>query len=65
VDAKVREYLNAGSPLIWVVNPQTRGIHVYHADGSVELLREEEALTAPEILPDLRCVADLFRPASS
>jgi Uma2 family endonuclease len=61
LDAKVDEYLAAGVPLVWVVNPETRAVHVYRAGGSVERLSEEDELTAPEVVPDLRCrVADLF-----
>jgi Uma2 family endonuclease len=64
VDAKIQEYLAAGVPLVWVVNPEVRTIHIYRGDGSVERLREDEELTAPELLPELRCrVADLFTPA--
>lgn len=65
IETKVGEYLAAGFPLVWVVYPQSRTLHVYRADGSVERLREEETLTAPEWLPELRCaVADLFTPPS-
>lgn len=61
VDAKVLDYLAAEVPLVWVVNPQTRTVHVYRAEGSVERLREEDELTAPDLLPELRCrVVDLF-----
>ena len=28
VDTKVEEYLRAGVPLVWVVNPETRVLHV-------------------------------------
>jgi Uma2 family endonuclease len=60
VDAKVEEYLAAGVPLVWVVNPQVRTVHVYRND-SVERLREGDVLTVPELIPELRCrVADLF-----
>src|SRR4051812_14896049 len=65
VEAKVLEYLAAGVPLVWVVNPQARTIHIYRADGSVERLLEESELTAPELLPDLHYkVAELFTPGS-
>jgi Uma2 family endonuclease len=61
VDTKVEEYLAAGVPLVWVVNPQVRTVHVYRTDNSVERLREGQVLTAPELLPEFRCqVADLF-----
>jgi len=65
IDTKVQEYLSAGVSLVWVVNPRARTIHIYRADGTVELLQENGVLTAPELLPDLRCpVADLFTPAT-
>lgn len=65
VDAKVREYLAVGVPLVWVVNPRARTIHVYRADGTVDLLLENAVLTASELLPSLRYrVADLFVPAA-
>jgi Uma2 family endonuclease len=60
-DAKVEEYRAAGVPLVWVVNPETRTVHVYRADRTVERLGEADELTAPEMIPDLRCkVVDLF-----
>lgn len=66
VDTKVQEYLAAGVPLVWVVNPRVRTIQIYRADGTVERLTEDASLTAPELLPDLRCrVADLFTPATT
>jgi len=61
VDAKVEEYLAAGVPLVWVVNPETRVVSVYRRDGTVERLGENDELTAPELLPELRCrLAALF-----
>lgn len=66
VETKVQEYLNAGVPLVWVVNPQVRTVHIYRGDGTVERLREDATLTAPELLPDLHCrVSDLFTPAAA
>ncbi|MGV3720965.1 MAG: Uma2 family endonuclease [Actinomycetota bacterium] len=65
LDTKVQEYLAAGVPLVWVVNPRVRTIHIYHADGAVERLQEDAALTAPELLPALNIrVAELFTPAT-
>lgn len=65
VDTKVQEYLNAGVPLVWVVNPHVPTIHIYRADGTVERLPEDATLTAPEVLPELRYrVADLFTRAT-
>ncbi|MFN3650305.1 MAG: Uma2 family endonuclease [Armatimonadota bacterium] len=61
IDLKVEEYLRAGVPLVWRVNPELRAVHVYRADGTVERLGDEDELTAPELIPDLRCrVGALF-----
>lgn len=61
VETKVEEYLQAGFPLVWVVNPRVRTIHIYCADGTVQRLQEDAVLTAPELLLGLRCrVADRF-----
>ncbi len=65
VDAKVSEYLTAGIPVVWVVNPDARTVQVYHADHSFERLQETDELTLPELLPEFRCrVAALFAPAA-
>jgi Uma2 family endonuclease len=61
VDAKVSEYLAAGVPLIWVVNPETRTVLVLRSDRSGVRLEESDELTAAKLLPGFSCrVADLF-----
>ena len=61
VDAKVLEYLRAGFPMIWVVNPESRTIHVYRLDGTCSWLREEDELRGDDVIPGFVCrVADLF-----
>ena len=44
VDAKVQEYLSAVVPLVWVVNPQTRSVHIYQGSGPVQRLQEDDEL---------------------
>jgi len=61
VQQKVRDYLDAGSRLVWLVAPQAKTVTVYRADGSARLLREQEALDGEEVLPGLTIpLADLF-----
>jgi Uma2 family endonuclease len=61
VDGKVQEYLTAGIPLIWVVNPETRTVQVTRRDGSGVRLGERDELTAEGLLPEFSCrVAELF-----
>src|SRR5205814_10386571 len=68
VDAKVVEYLNAGVPLVWVINPEARTVRIHRHDGSASWLREKDELSGEDVLPGFRCrVADIFpkRPAPS
>jgi Uma2 family endonuclease len=63
VDAKVREFLEAGARLVWVVNPETRTVEVHRAHGQGTILREQDELAGEDVLPGFRCrVADLFQP---
>lgn len=58
---KIRDFLNAGIPLIWVVNPDTRDVQVIRADGTGALLKVGDTLDGGAILPGFSCpVAALF-----
>ncbi len=61
VGRKAEEYLEAGTPLVWIINPDARTVLVYRADGSIIGLRENDELTGDPVLPGFRCrVSDLF-----
>jgi Uma2 family endonuclease len=61
VEDKVEEYLTAGVRLVWVVNPPTRTVHVYRADGTTTKLREADELSGEDVVPGFRCrVSELF-----
>ncbi|MFQ5932399.1 MAG: Uma2 family endonuclease [Nitrospiraceae bacterium] len=53
VQQKVRDYLETGARLVWVVAPQAKTVTVYRADGSARLLREHERLEGEDVLPGL------------
>jgi Uma2 family endonuclease len=58
---KVRDFLNAGVPLIWVANPETCDVYVHRSDGTGALLKSGDVLDGGDVLPGFRCpVADLF-----
>ena len=40
VDHKVAEYLEVGVKLVWVINPDTRVVVIYRADGTIAGVRE-------------------------
>jgi Uma2 family endonuclease len=61
VQRKVRDYLEAGARLVWVVAPLARTATVYRPDGSARLVREPESLEGEDVLPGLAIpLADLF-----
>ncbi len=61
VRIKVEEYLRAGFPVVWLVDPETRTVEMRRADGTVTLLHEGDELTTEEVVPGFRClVAELF-----
>ncbi len=63
---KVFEYLEAGVELVWVIDPDSRSVMVYRADGSVGLLREQDQLTGESVLSDFTCrISELFPPKPS
>ena len=63
VDRKVVEYLAVGVKLVWVINPDTRVVVIYRADGSISGVREGGELDGEAAVPGFRCpVAELFVP---
>jgi Uma2 family endonuclease len=61
VEQKCLEYLAAGAKLVWLVFPETRRIHVYRSPKEVEVLTDEDMLTAEPVIPGFSCpVAEIF-----
>ncbi len=61
VDEKVSTWLNAGTVLVWVVNPKWCSVTVYRSATDIKTLTENEQLDGEEVLPGFRCrVGDLF-----
>ena len=58
---RVEEYLKAGVPMVWVVDPSHRTLHVYRKDGGVQLLRAPDVFANENLLPRLSLrVGDIF-----
>jgi Uma2 family endonuclease len=53
VQQKVRDYLDAGARLVWVVAPGAKTATIYRADGSARLLRDGDHLDGEDVLPGL------------
>jgi Uma2 family endonuclease len=59
---KAHQFLDAGSRLVWVVNPLRRTVTVHRSRSDVAVLRVEDTLEGEDVLPGLRLpVAWLFR----
>jgi Uma2 family endonuclease len=62
IQQKVRDYLEGGARLVWIIAPQAKTVTVYRADGSARLLREHDNLEGEDVLPGLTIpLAELFR----
>jgi Uma2 family endonuclease len=51
INQKVREYLEAGVRLVWLVYPRQRQVHVYRASGDVQILFGDATLTGEDVVP--------------
>lgn len=61
VTEKIEEYLAAGIPLVWVVDPENEIVLIHRKDGTVTKLHKQDELSGEDILPGFRCkVVELF-----
>lgn len=51
LDEKLAEYLSAGVPLVWIVNPNAKTIRVYRGDGTMRLYRTADTIENDPLLP--------------
>jgi len=61
ISEKVREYLDAGVQLAWVVFPRRRMVQVYTPDRTSRLLYEDDTLDGGDVLPGFEMrVGEIF-----
>jgi Uma2 family endonuclease len=61
VDRKVRQYLDAGVRLVWVVNPDLRTVAIHHPASPVTIVDEHGRVSGEDVLPGFSfAVAELF-----
>ena len=59
---KVEDFLGAGVPLIWVVNPPSRNVQVIRVNGEGSFLGVGDTLDGEDVLPGFQClVEELFK----
>jgi Uma2 family endonuclease len=62
VDAKVIEYLRAGTQLVLVVQPRTRTVTAYTPDHTARVYSEDDTISLRDVVPDFQLtVADIFQ----
>jgi Uma2 family endonuclease len=64
LEDKLDEYLAAGVPMVWIVNPDRRTIRVYRNDGTTRLFRGQDAIENEPLLPGFRLVVGEVFPAA-
>jgi len=62
VAAKASRYLQAGSRLVWVVDPPRRTVTVYRPDTAACVLNGGETLEGREVIPGFRMLVDAVFP---
>ncbi|SRR5579871_676714 len=63
IDEKVREFLDVGVPLVWVVNPEQRTVEIHRPNGPGTILRENEEINGEDVIPGFRSrVGDFMEP---
>ncbi len=64
IDDKLKEYLAAGFPLVWIADPNARTITVHPLNGRPAIFTEDDEITAESVLPGFRCKVRDFFPAA-
>ncbi len=65
MDRKLREYFDAGTQLVWYVDPKARTVTVYTAPDQFVVLDESQTLDGGNVLPGLEIpLRELFERAS-
>ncbi len=52
LDEKMREYIDWGVRLAWLIDPRARLVRIYRADGSIEDLDHPATLSGEDVMPD-------------
>ena len=62
VAQKIRDYLEANTPLLWYFDPESRTVAVFHPGRPVRFLDQNDALDGEDVLPGFRLpLEEIFR----
>ncbi|MDP9487283.1 MAG: Uma2 family endonuclease [Actinomycetota bacterium] len=59
VEAKLREYIENGARLGWLIDPETRRAHIHRSNEPVQVLEDPDSLSGDPVLPGF--ILDLRR----
>ena len=60
LERKITLYLETGSQAVWVAYPKHRTLWTHHADGISRVLKENQYLEEPQLLPGFRVLVSHF-----
>lgn len=61
--SRVGDWLNAGTHLVWIVDPARRQARVYRQDGTQAVLSDTEELVGEDVIPGFACsIASVLTP---
>ncbi len=61
LQAKMREYIENGVKLGWLIDPENKTVQIYRANGEVEILKNPERLSGEDVLVDFELdVREIF-----
>jgi Uma2 family endonuclease len=60
LERKIALYLETGSQAVWVAYPKHRTLWTHHADGIARVLKEDQYLEEPGLLPGFRVLVSNF-----
>jgi Uma2 family endonuclease len=61
VQAKIRDWLDAGCRAVWIVDPETKSVTIYKSTHDITVLNAADTLTDDLVLPDFKAaVSEIF-----
>ena len=60
IEAKVREWLQFGVRLVWVVYPEARRVHVYTTPDHARILEAQDTIDGSAVLPGFSALVSAF-----
>ena len=65
MEEKAQDYLAGGAYRVWYVDPRRRAVYIHDADAPTRVVRGDESLTEPELLPGFELPLNMIFPEPS